>query len=1240
MNLKSKILLFLILCSTAFGAIVYDDIKPSPTQTYDLGSAALEWEDAFFNGNVDAGTFTGNGAALTGITGATGGISNAGSTSIIADNDGDASGVIALQIGNPAVTMLEVTNAGNIDITNAITSGTWNGDAIDISDYTNLTVSSPLTLTDDALAWDQTLIDNITWSDGANASNVWTFDVSGTDQTITFGNAITTFSGTISDGTLSILAGDISSVGTISGAGNAQIDFVDDSPDFIKLGDDGHWVKVGGDSLANLSGISLGDLQLGTDISSSFTKLFEKDDDEMCLTGNTSVTLRTHWGIEDGDRAGDLLWDGQNLTAFQEFSEFTVVTTSGDLILNGVDVFLGPSSALVTIEGDGKINQNLTVSGTITGNLTGNVIGNLTGNADTAELLLNTRTFSISGDTTAPGVTFNGGGNVDLVTSIAAGSIVDGDVSVAAAINADKLADGITNAIVTLTQESSWDTHLTSDGSDHSFIDQSVISGSSPTFVNTNMTGNISVWTNDSGYLTSVSSETVEDIVGGMVTGNTEVLIAVTYQDVDGTLDFVVDEASISHDALTNFLGSEHFIQPNISQVGTISIGVWEGTPIDISDRTNLIAGTNLTLVNDTINLDNPITTDVIGTATNVVDTNFGDVTVSGGVWTVTTVSGANVPLGTGTTGDYVSNITGGAGIDSTGATTGETISHTLSFDSTELDALTWSDGTNASNIWTFNVSGSDHTMTAGNGLMTFSDDVAINGLTASLGVYTDSSKVLTSTPPTSGVLGYWSRAGTVISTATAGDDITTTGLTTTNTLQITEPTGDGFKFGGVSNRLYLQSQTSGVHRFELYTKDGDFGDFAQFIIFAQGIPTSQADSSSLTIGYSPPQDSYFIKGNETGNGDFKNLIISADGTNTQMVFDEDTPLITTSGDFTVGADLQVDVDLNVDGATTLDETTVTGDLTVTDDIFMSGTTPVISATSITRPLIINTANVAATVSGFITIVTGNASGSADSGCVTIDTGTAAGTVGSVFLDTGGINAVTIDENQITHIGDGTNETQFSATGDLSFAGTAKLTLPNKTGSTTEGDLWKDTAQKSIQGFIAGVEQALIGCIFTQTADQTIADTTTETTMFGTGVGTLTLPANFWTVGKTIRFEIHGDFADTGNPTAQVQVYQGATSLIDSGAITLSGLTGTEEWETHVIITCRSVGATGTLETIIDWEYETTTGSSAIERLDVQGTTTVIDTTASQVLDATFQWGTAAAANTLTSEVGLVEVLN
>lgn len=105
-----------------------------------------------------------------------------------------------------------------------VTTGVWNATPIDISDYTTLTVTAPITLTDDdvgitvakdivagvglsggednvlpgadadtTLTFDATELDALTWSDGANASNIWTFDVSGTDPTVTFGDNLVTF---------------------------------------------------------------------------------------------------------------------------------------------------------------------------------------------------------------------------------------------------------------------------------------------------------------------------------------------------------------------------------------------------------------------------------------------------------------------------------------------------------------------------------------------------------------------------------------------------------------------------------------------------------------------------------------------------------------------------------------------------------------------------------------------------------------------------------------------------------------------------------------------------------------------------------------------------------------------------------------------------------------------------------------------------------------------------------------
>jgi len=56
-----------------------------------------------------------------------------------------------------------------------------------------------------------------------------------------------------------------------------------------------------------------------------------------------------------------------------------------------------------------------------------------------------------------------------------------------------------------------------------------------------NISLNNNAITNGAGYITAtLTEEQVEDYVGGMVTGNTETGITVTYDDSDGTLDFVV----------------------------------------------------------------------------------------------------------------------------------------------------------------------------------------------------------------------------------------------------------------------------------------------------------------------------------------------------------------------------------------------------------------------------------------------------------------------------------------------------------------------------------------------------------------------------------------------------------------------------------------------------------------------------------------------------------------------------
>jgi hypothetical protein len=113
----------------------------------------------------------------------------------------------------------------------------------------------------------------------------------------------------------------------------------------------------------------------------------------------------------------------------------TGVTTSTG---SGANVLgTSPTISSPTITGTGAI------AGTFTGNLTGNVTGSsgsTTGNAATATALATARTFQLTGDVEASGVTFDGTGNVSLTTVIGTGAIVNADVNVSAAIDKTKIS--------------------------------------------------------------------------------------------------------------------------------------------------------------------------------------------------------------------------------------------------------------------------------------------------------------------------------------------------------------------------------------------------------------------------------------------------------------------------------------------------------------------------------------------------------------------------------------------------------------------------------------------------------------------------------------------------------------------------------------------------------------------------------------------------------------------------------
>jgi hypothetical protein len=153
--------------------------------------------------------------------------------------------------------------------------------------------------------------------------------------------------------------------------------------------------------------------------------------------------------------------------------------------------------------------------------------------------------------------------------------------------------------------------------------------------------------------------------------------------------------------------------------------------------------------------------------------------------------------------------------------------------------------------------------------------------------------------------------------------------------------------------------------------------------------------------------------------------------------------------------------------------------------------------------------------------------------------------------------------------------------------------------------------------------------IFAQTASVTVADTASETTLTGAGQGSLTLPANFFTVGRTIRLKAMGVFSDTGTPTLNVRFKLGSTTICSTGAVALAGTISNNVWSVEIELTCRTVGASGTVIAQGLFKYDESTHAGTTEGM-ASTTTTTIDTTASQAVNVTVQWGSASPSNTMT----------
>jgi hypothetical protein len=158
--------------------------------------------------------------------------------------------------------------------------------------------------------------------------------------------------------------------------------------------------------------------------------------------------------------------------------------------------------------------------------------------------------------------------------------------------------------------------------------------------------------------------------------------------------------------------------------------------------------------------------------------------------------------------------------------------------------------------------------------------------------------------------------------------------------------------------------------------------------------------------------------------------------------------------------------------------------------------------------------------------------------------------------------------------------------------------------------------------------------LFSQTGNSvTVSGTTSETTIVGLGIGTLTVPANGFSIGDSFTLKMFGDLGTQNNDTLRIKVKSGSVILGDTGLVTMPTISD-NHFMLDIGFTIRATGTTGNASILSSGFFTFITDSS--NNYDAQGFTTVnnttFDTTSSNTLDITAQFNTTNASNFIYSE--------
>lgn len=195
---------------------------------------------------------------------------------------------------------------------------------------------------------------------------------------------------------------------------------------------------------------------------------------------------------------------------------------------------------------------------------------------------------------------------------------------------------------------------------------------------------------------------------------------------------------------------------------------------------------------------------------------------------------------------------------------------------------------------------------------------------------------------------------------------------------------------------------------------------------------------------------------------------------------------------------------------------------------------------------------------------------------------------------------------------------------------TLYLSIISDPSSPQNGSYWTSGDTNSFSYQTGSLKHVVTGTIFTATASRTLTNSTSETSLLPSGVGTKTISASYFLAGKTVCYEALGYWSTDAVPgTFQVKVKLGSTTIYSTAANTPTGGLSNRGLSISGCLTARTTGGSGTV--IGQGNFTSATSASAGAMWEMVATSTsTIDTTTSQVFDITGTASVGSTSNSLT----------